>query len=178
MATRISFLIAAAILFAGAFYYRAHNAADAKAQVATIQNLDAAGSDTSAALANLRAYVKSHMGASATFTLTDSYNRAAAATNAAAAAAAANAQVYAAAQAACSGHTDSITQAECNQKYLAAHLVNEPSTQATTPPRLADYEYNLRAPSWTPDLAGALFLGAIVALAAAVFYPRKTRRRV
>src|ERR1700683_2324776 len=178
MTARISFLILALILLGGGLYVRAHNAASAKSQVANIQSLDSANAaGTNPAIASLKSYVKDHMGATAKFTLTGSYQRAVTAANAAAAVAAANARVYAAAPAACRGHTDSITQAECNQRYLAQHLVTEPSSAASaTPPALAAYEYNLSTPAWTPDLAGALLLGAAAALVLAVAWPRRRRR--
>src|SRR5580704_3405605 len=114
MANRVIFIVVAVVLFAAGLYFRAHNSQSAKTQIATIQSLDTTGSDTTVAIASLKTYVSSHMGASAAFTLTSAYNRAQTAAQAASAQAAANAGVYAAAQAACSGHTDSITQAECN----------------------------------------------------------------
>jgi hypothetical protein len=43
---------------------------------------------------------------------------------------------------------------------------------------LADFQYKLTAPFWTPDLAGALLLGALVAFGLALpINSKKSRRR-
>jgi hypothetical protein len=177
MTTRAIFIVVAVALLAAGFYIRAHNLQSANSQVASIISLDAAGSDTTTAVANLKSYVTSHMGTSASFTLSVAYKRAQTAASAAAAQAAANSQVYAAAQSACSGRTDSITQAECNQRYLAQHLVAEPSAGQIAAPILSNYQYNLKAPLWTPDAAGACLLGALLALIAASASLLRPKRR-
>ncbi len=177
MTNRVIFIIVAVVLVAAGLYFRSQNSKSAKAQVAQILNLDTDASDTATPIANLKTYVNGHMGASAVFTLDGAYQRAQTAAGAAAAQAAANAQVYAAAQAACSGHTDSITQAECNQRYLSQHLVTETPAGTSTTPQLVDYQYNLRAPFWTPDAAGACLLGAALAAAAAIVTFLRSKRK-
>jgi hypothetical protein len=140
-----------------------HHHQAARQDGAIVQS-DINGADTTADINSLKAYVLAHMGASTSFTLTGSYNRAVDAAKAAANASAANAQVYADAQKACGGRTDSITQARCNQDYIAKHLANLPPPGPVVEPKLADYQRNFRAPIWTPDIAGALMLGALAAL--------------
>jgi hypothetical protein len=155
MTKRLLFVVAAVLLIALGMYVRAHNASIARQQATNIVNLDSAGSDTSGAIENLKAYVLGHMGASTNFTLQVSYDRAVAQAKAAATASSNSSKVYADAQRACSGHTDSITQARCNQEYIAHHLAA---------PQLSSYQYHFRAPLWTPDLAGAFVLGGLAAL--------------
>jgi hypothetical protein len=176
MGKRLTFAITAAALIIGAWYFQAQNAHAAQAKVSQILAADAASADTTTALASLKAYVAGHMGTSVSFTLNGAYARAQAAATAATNAANANANVYAAAQAACSGKTDSITQAECNQRYLDQHLVNEPSPTATAAPQLASYQYHLRAPLWSPDLPGVLYLAAAGLIALAIVSGRRRRQ--
>jgi hypothetical protein len=106
----------------------------------------------------IKSYVHEHLGTHATFTLKGSYQRAVTAAQAAASSQGANAQIYAAAQAACGGKTDSITQAKCNAQYLSQHLVSVTTPAPVAAPKIADYNNNYRAPIWTPDLAGILLL--------------------
>jgi hypothetical protein len=137
---------------------------------------DAASQDVSASLADLKAYVAAHMGTSRTVTLSGSYARAQAASTAAAQAASnASAQVYADAQRACGGKTDSITQARCNQQYIAAHLTTATPTPVPEP-KLADYQHRLTSPVWTPSLAGVVLAGALVAAVLALISSRRGNR--
>ncbi len=181
MPKRVLYLSAAIILASAGIFFRAANARSARTQANQIVKADTAGTDTHVALASLKTFTQNHMGASITFTLTGAYARAQAAAQAvaaqAAAAAAANSQIYADAQRLCSGKSDSIVQAHCNQAYLAAHLANIPPPPAPVPtPKLSDYQYNLKSPFWTSDLAGALFLGSIVALGFSLPFGRKRRK--
>jgi len=160
----VLFGVVALGLTAAGLYGRAANVKYARTQAAQVVSLDASGADAAAALAQLRSYAASHTGAGVTLTLAGSYSRAQTAAKAAAAASAANSQIYAAAQAACSGKSDSISQARCNQDYLAKHLVNLPAAAPVVQPQPADYRYELASPFWAPDLAGACFLGAAAAL--------------
>ncbi len=143
-----------------------------------VTQADAAAQPTAAPLATLKSYVASHVGAGASFTLTATYQRDQDAAKAQAAAEAANSQIYADAQRVCGGKSDSITQAKCNQDYLAKHLQPLPNPQPVAAPVLANYQYRLSAPLWTPDLAGALLLGGLLLLAwAAVSAWRRRRGR-
>lgn len=163
MSKRMLFMLAAFALVAAGIYSRSLSEKEAKNLVNTVQSADVAGANSTTAISDLQSYVKSHVGASVTYTLTGSYNRAVTQANAAASAQNSNGQIYAAAQAACSGKTDSITQAKCNQAYLQSHLANLPPQTTVLQPKLSDYQFSLRSPSWTPDLTGSLFLGALAA---------------
>jgi hypothetical protein len=175
-------LIVAAVAFGGlGLYFQASNAhyahTRANAIVAADQVASVPTTNTSPEFTNLQTFVHNHMGSSLSFTLTGSYTRAQQAAQAAAAAQNSNANIYAAAQAACSGKTDSLTQARCNQAYLQAHLKDQ-ATGPVTQPNLADYQYHLKSPLWTPDLAGSLLLGAALAILLLVFtsFTRRHRR--
>jgi Flp pilus assembly protein TadG len=175
MSKRILFVVAAVLLAVAGWYFRSVNAKSAHDQASHIIAQDQAGAATDAAQASLTAYVKSHMGSSVTYTLNGSYTRAEATAKAAATATTGNSQIYADAQKACSGKSDSITQAKCNQDYLAKHLVNVPAPSPVAPPKPADYQRNLQAPIWTPDITGALWLGAAAALVFALLSFRGRR---
>jgi hypothetical protein len=163
MSKRIFFLIAAVVLLGTGLFYRAASAHMARKLADQIVADDLAAKDTTAARASLKDFAAVHMGAAVNFTLKGSYDRATATANAAATVADPNTQVYAAAQAACSGKTDSITQAKCNQAYLASHLVATPTPAPVVAPKLASYQYAVKSPLWSPDLAGALLLGSLAA---------------
>lgn len=163
MSKRFVFIIAAIVLFAVGIGLRATSARSARTQADAIVAADAAGKPTAALLSSLSDFVKQHMGASVALTLKGSYDRAVVAAGVAAAAANPSTQVYADAQKACSGKTDSITQARCNQAYLAAHLTATPPPVSVPAPQLGSYQHTYAAPLWTPDLAGAVLLGATVA---------------
>ena len=177
MSKRILFIIFAVVLLGAGIVYRAASAHEARAEADKIVAADLAGQDTSSAITTLKAFAAGHMGASVNFTLKGSYDRAQAAAAAAANTPAPNAQVYADAQRACSGKSDSIVQAKCNQAYVAAHLTAVATPTPVPAPKLAGYQYAVVAPLWTPDLAGALLLGAAAALAlSAILRPRKRGR--
>ncbi|MBW4061706.1 hypothetical protein HJC99_04015 [Candidatus Saccharibacteria bacterium] len=154
----------AAILAVTGIYVRSTNAHHAATLATALVASDNAAADTTASLASLKTYVHSHTGAHASFTLQASYNRVVAEAQAAAAATATNSQIYTAAQAACGGKTDSITQAKCNAQFLSQHLVNVPASAPVSPPLLSNYQYKLTSPLWTPDPAGWLLLGSLVVL--------------
>ncbi len=163
------------MLAVGGFYLRHLNKQEAARQAQALIAADQAGQDTTAPLQSLKDYIKGHMGAKADVTLSAGYERAQAAARVAAQAQAANSQIYAQAQAACAGKSDSITQAKCNQEYLSKHLTSVPPPAPVAEPKLADYQHNLRSPLWTADLAGALFVGVIAALA--LLLPGLRRRK-
>lgn len=175
MTKSILFVLAAVGLVAAGLHYRTVSSHDARTKADQVAAQDVAGTDTTAALADLKLFVSSHMGASVSLTLQGSYDRAAAAVKASLAAQSATSQVYADAQRACSGKSDSITQARCNQNYISTHLVNQATPAPVAEPKLSDYKQTLRSPAWTPDLAGALFLGAAVSGVIALFGLRRRR---
>ena len=167
-------MLVAILLAAVGFYFRAQNANTAHKSVTQIENTDQAGGSPGSQLTDLKNFAQAHIGASVKFTLTASYTRAQAAAQAAASAeASSSAALYAAAQRACSGHTDSITQANCNTAYIQAHQ----QTVSITPvpqPKLGDYQYSFSSPFWAPDMAGAFFLGAAVALVFSLFMEQRS----
>ena len=163
MMKRIFFILAAAALGFAGLYFQSANARQAATLEATVTNQDLAGTDPTAAIASLTSFVKIHMGTSVDFTLTGAYDRAMAAAKASAAPDNTS-QVYADAQRACSGKNDSIVQARCNQAYISAHLSTAPAPAPLPEPVLAGYQHKITAPVWTPDLPGALLLGALIAL--------------
>lgn len=169
----------ALILIGGGIYMSSQNAAEARRKAAAITAADVAGQDTAPGLAGLKNFAAAHMGSGVTVTLTGSLQRAeAAAQQAAAAAQAANSEVYVAAQQACGGRRDSVTQAKCVQDYVSARLVAVPAPTPVPPPKASDYQRRINAPLWTPDLAGALLAGgsASLILATSSFIKRKRRR--
>jgi hypothetical protein len=177
MSKRMLFLGAGTVLLVTSLFVQASSAKTAKSQVAQIVQTDASGGDTAASITSLKAYVLAHMGSTVTFTLNGAYTRAQAAAQAASSSQPTTANIYADAQKACSGKTDSITQARCNQAYLQSHQPAATPTPSSVPtPKLADYSYNLRSPLWTPDLAGALLLGAVAALGLGFTLARSDRR--
>ncbi len=164
MSKRLLFFVA--ILAAiGAIWLTHHDQDKVNQQVKIIQAADAATQSTVSTIQSLKNYIAGHMGTSAKFTLTGQYNRDVAAAQAAALVQAQNSQIYAAAQRLCSGKADSIVQAKCNAAYLQAHLVPIPASAPLTAPNLTHYSYNFQSPFWTPSMAGALWVGALVALA-------------
>jgi hypothetical protein len=163
MSKRLLIIVALGLAVAG-FYFGYQNNQEARRRAAAVVAADQAGVDTASQATALRAYVATHMGAGAEVSLTTSYDRARQAARAAAAAQAANSQIYADAQRVCGGKRDSVSQAKCQQDYLTKNLANVPLPTAVPEPKLADYQLKLRAPWWTPDLAGACFLGAGAAL--------------
>jgi len=164
------------LLTAAGFFMASRNVTEAHKLSQAVLAADAAAQDTVAPLGTLKHYVEGHMGASSGVTLGSGYQRAQVAAQAAATASAANSQIYAAAQAACSGKSDSITQARCNQDYLAKHLVSVAPATPVAAPKQSDFQYYFAAPFWSPDLAGALFAGAAIALALLVIaFVRRSR---
>ena len=176
MSKRMLFVLAAVVLAVLGLFNASQNGKTARAKAATIVQNDQTGATDQLANADLENFVKSHVGATVTYTLTGSYNRAQAAAQAAAAAQTASNNVYAQAQQACSGKTDSITQARCNAQYLANHQPPSPAPSPVPTPKLADYKHTLRSPIWTADLAGAVFLGALLSLILGLFVFKGRRR--
>jgi hypothetical protein len=177
---RYLYLLVGLALLAASWYARAQNASEAKRQASAIVAQDSVGTLTQPAQDSLQTFVATHTGATVSYTLQGMYNRDLAAAKAAvAAASAANSQIYADAQKACAGKSDSITQAKCNQEYLAKHLQATPAATVTEP-NIASYQHKVAGPWWAPDLAGALLLGGAAAAALGlvqVTRSRPTRRR-
>ncbi len=155
MASRIIFVIGV-LLLVGAFIVRSSNISHTNQLVASVLQADGGATDTAGPLAAVKSFVMSHLGTHAKFSLTGSYQRDVEAAKAAAAAQATNSQIYSAAQAACGGKTDSITQAKCNAAYLSAHLVSIPASAPVSAPNLSAYQFYINAPFWTPDSVGLL----------------------
>jgi hypothetical protein len=172
MSKRILFVFAAILLAGAGIFFRASSMRTARDSAAKIVASDTASGNVSADIASLKNFVKSHMGTTVSFTLKSGYDRALAAAKAASASNS-NSQIYADAQKACSGKNDSITLARCNEQYLAQHLANAPAPVVVPAPLLSHYQHKLVAPLWTPDLAGALYLGALVSLVFALPIGRK-----
>ena len=141
---------------------------------AVITAADQNGQDTAGPQQVLKTYVHRHMAVSETVFLSGSYGRAAQAAQSEANPAS-NGQVYAQAQAACAGHADSITQANCVQSYVASHATASANPQAVTQPTKAAFTKKFTAPSWTADSAGIGFAIMLVAIAAG-FYATLMRR--
>lgn len=174
---RYVYLLLALILVVAGWVIRNQNSQEARRQAEAVMKQDLAGQPTDAAVADLQDFVRQHGGVTATFTLQGAYNRdVARAKEAIAAASATNSQIYADAQKACSGKSDSITQARCNQDYISKHLQSV-SITAPHEPSLSNYQRVVKAPWWTPDLSGALLLGGVAALAIGLFNLRPRRRR-
>lgn len=158
------FLGIAVIAFAvgiGQVALHQHAAATLAAKITTD---DAASLDTTTDQQVLANYVKVHMATSQRVLLTASYNRAVQAAQAAANPAS-NGTVYAAAQASCAGHSDSLVQARCVQAYLASHSSAGANPQPATMPSKTDYTKTFTAPGWTADSAGIPLLIALAAMA-------------
>ncbi|HEY2003526.1 MAG TPA: hypothetical protein VGH44_00225 [Candidatus Saccharimonadia bacterium] len=166
MTKRMLFVLAAIVLGVLGLYNLSENNKTSHALADEIVQIDSSSSpDVNSVVADLKDFVKTHMGASVTYTLTGSYNRALAASQAAQDP---NTKLYADAQQACMGKTDSLTQARCNEAYIQQHMTGVPAFSPVPTPKQSDYQVKLHSPLWTPDLAGALLLGAVVALVTAL----------
>jgi hypothetical protein len=157
VATAIIFLIIGLILRSS--YQRTTNT-----MAAQVQAQDNLATDPAASIAALKTYVQQHGGTHAEFTLLAGYQRAVTAAQTAAAAQATNSQIYAAAQMACGGKTDSITQAKCNAQFLSQHLVSVPTTAPVDPPQKSSFIYSFVGPVMTSDLSGLSFLASLMLL--------------
>lgn len=158
-------LVIAGILLLGAGGWLAvSNQKEAQVRVNTIVAKDNSGQETSADLATLKSYAATHTNGGATVTLTAAFQRAQAQALAQSNSAAANAQLYSAAQQACSGRSDSIVQSRCVQDYVSKRLVAAPAPSQIAPPKASDFVFAYRSPLWTPDSAGACLLGGVAAL--------------
>jgi dihydroxyacetone kinase DhaKLM complex PTS-EIIA-like component DhaM len=119
-----------------------------------IINKDQAAQPVAQDIATLTDYVHSHMRTDVKFELAGSYQRAVTAAQPAV-----NGAVYAQAQSACSGRSDSVTQARCVTDFVSRRL---PATPPAPPPDRAKYTYDIHSPAWTPNAAGSAFLLALV----------------
>lgn len=178
MSKRILFFAAAVVLMGVGLYFRQDNARQARLQADKLVQVDITATPSAQQIDELKSYVASHMGASVSFTLKGSYDRAQVAAQAAASAASsASSQLYAEAQKACAGRGSSVAQARCNQEYLSARLSAAPTPAPVPAPKAETYRYQLKAPFWTPDLAGALLLGGAVSLLLSLPYQKLKVRR-
>lgn len=162
MKARTFFAIALIALAAGIWQTAVHQHT-AGTLATTITAQDAAGLDTTVAQQALTNYVKLHMATSRQVFLSASYDRANQAAQAAASPAS-NGTVYAAAQASCASHADSLVQARCVQAYLGSHSSTGANPQAVASPVKADYTKSFTAPDWTADSAGIAVLTALTAM--------------
>jgi hypothetical protein len=123
---------------------------------------DEAGEDVEQDIERLARFSARHMNSSVELYLETGYKRA---TSEAYAAAQpdVNGQVYAEAQSACAGRSDSITQAECVRSYASARLTPAEQKPIVLPDR-SRYEFAFKSPIWTPDLAGILLALSAVGL--------------
>lgn len=151
------------LLLGAGIWLAVANQSQAKAQVAAIIAKDNSGQDTAADLSALKTYAASHTNGSATVTLVAAYERAQAQAKAQAEAGSASAKLYGAAQQACAGRTDSITQARCVADYVSKRLVAAPVPSQIPAPKASDYTFTYSSPMWAPDGAGASLLGGIAA---------------
>jgi hypothetical protein len=140
------------------------NQKGAQTRAAAIVAQDNQGQDTGEAVSALKSYAATHINGGATVTLTAAFQRTQAQAKVQAEAASASAKLYSAAQQACSGHTDSITQARCVQDYVSKRLVAAPAPSQVPAPKVSDFTFAYQSPLWTPDAAGACLLGGIAAL--------------
>jgi hypothetical protein len=143
----------------------------AQTLASAIVSKDQSGLDTTADQQRLKTYASTHMGATTTVFLQGSYARAAQAAQAATNPASGG-QVYAAAQAACAGKSDSIVQARCVTAYVNSHSQPAANPQPVAMPLQADYTKTFTAPTFTFDLAG-LLLALCGLLVAAGFIVRR-----
>lgn len=159
-------LILAVLAFLFGVIQLARNSNNAIALKNQVLARDAAGQNATTELEDLNKFVKSHMNASITFTRESAYHQAVANANPKPAV---SGEVYAKAQAACAGRSDSVTQARCVTDYLAR---NAPTTQAQPAalPNVEDYTVSLVSPRYTTDLAGLSFMVSTIAVALAFWY--------
>jgi len=158
----------AVITFAIGIWQVALNQRTATTLATKITADDTAGLDTTTDQQVLTRYVSAHMATSRSVVLIASYNRAEQAAQAAANPAS-NGSVYAAAQASCAGHADSLVQARCVQAYLAAHSSAGANPQPAATPSKADYTKTFSAPGWTADSAGIPLLIALASMALSAY---------
>jgi hypothetical protein len=162
------FLIAT-LVFAGIGIYGVfNNNSSALNQRNAILASDKAGQDTALARGTLANFVAAHMGSSVSFALSDSYNRDLKMAQSAIASTSVSGTVYAHAQAACSGQSDSITQAKCVTNYVSAHVQPGANPQPVALPSAVAYQYHYAAPGWTPDIAGLSLVLSLVSLTSLV----------
>jgi hypothetical protein len=167
MKARYFFVIALAAFAIGIWQTAAHQRA-AGVLASAIITEDTTGTDTTIAQQTLSSYVKLHMATSRQVFLSASYDKASQAAQAAANPAS-NGAVYAAAQAACASHADSLVQARCVQAYVGSHSSTGANPQAVAAPVKADYTKSFTAPSWTADSAGIALLAALTALVMGIY---------
>ncbi len=139
-----------------------HN--EARRQATAIVAKDNNGQPTDTERAALKSYASIHTFGGVTVTLEAAYGRAQAQARTQADAAVSNNQLYSAAQQACSGRTDSVTQARCVQTYVSQRLTAAPAPVQVAAPKANDFTYVYASPFWSADAAGASLLGGLAAL--------------
>jgi len=149
----------AAYLSLSYYHAQAHN------QVKAILQADQSGSVPDSQMLGLQQFVHRHMGSSVAFKLDGAMTR----DQAAAQAAQSSSSIYQQAQASCASIKNAVSQAQCNEQYLSAHL--QPAASATPVPAVqsSNYTYSFLSPVWTPDLTGILAVISIVILLYAAF---------
>jgi len=152
MTKRILVIVGLLLLGAGGWLaILNHN--EAQTQVAAIIAKDNSGQGVEAELSALKSYAATHTNGSSSVTLTAALQRAQAQARAQSDSSASSSQLYSAAQQACSGHTDSITQARCVQDYVSKRLVAAPAPSQVAAPKASDFVFAYGSPIWTPDAA-------------------------
>lgn len=153
----ISFVALIAAVGCLIYYQRTANA-----KATQVEQLDVAASpEAVTATAELKRYVESHMGVSATVQLQGSQQRAEAAANAAASQP--GSEVYAQAQAACAKSGDSIAQSKCVTAYIGSHSAPAANPQPVAMPDPAQFSQSFHGSNWTMDGTGIALLISVLA---------------
>lgn len=156
--------VASALLLAVGFGARYQNSTTLRSLVEVVIAMDSSGKDTASPLKSARDYAAGHMSAPIRIILQASYERAVEKAKAAVTPPVNNAEVYAQAQRVCGTKTDSVTQARCNQNYIASRLAPAETPSPAELPKISDYTYDLKPPLWTSDVAGVSFVLSAVLL--------------
>lgn len=159
--TSIIFLFTALITFLIFIIQFNSNSNHANSLKNQILSLDQEGENTSSLIDELKTFSTTHMNASITVELIDSYNRALQASEQSQQA---SGETYAKAQAACASRADSITQARCVNNYLAQNAPVNANSQAIAAPDRNQYIFTYKSPLLTPDLAGVMLLISLTSL--------------
>ena len=176
MTKRILAIVGILLLGAGG-WMAFSNHQEAQTQAEAIVAKDNTGQAVDADLSILKAYARTHTNGGVTVTLNAAFQRAQALAQAPSNAAASNAKLYNEAQQACSGRTDSITQARCVQDYVSQRLIAAPAPSQVAAPKASDFVFAYRSPLWTPDAAGSSLLGGVAALLMVGFMTFRQKQR-
>lgn len=163
MKARWLFLLAL-ILAAAGILSAVDNRKQALNLASAIVAKDRAAADVTADIDELKQLSNQHMGSSQTLFLAGSYDRAVAAAKTTTDPAASS-RIYAEAQASCASLKDSISQSSCISSYLSKNMQPAPNPKPAELPSKDKYTIAIGSPLWSPDMAGALLLGAAAAAA-------------